>query len=623
MKRIKLFSLLMMTLVLLFAPLQTKADENADIIGDSYITMMKVNKDGTIDVDIEYNVTFNVARQGIYVLLPQVEEMEFNLNGEQVHRTYLFPIDNIHSSTHELDVDHSRKGVKMRLGKEGVFLTGPTQFKLSYTVQTTDLRLDGLQMFYRDMFPTNDEFKMNRIEYEIEFEEPLSGSYFIYPPTGEVIEASYSGGIIKNQYDQPLDGNTVTVEVVLPNDYFTFPNVNFVLPAFLGGVILAVIAVLFYLFFGKDPVVVETVEFTAPEGLSSAEIGYVYRGMTTSKDVVSLIVYWASLGFLRIHELEKDELALEKISDLPENWNVEEKRLFNAIFKIGEYVTLSELNNKIGETVMHVQSSLHRRFSQNPKLRIFDRKSSLMKALSIFIIPLIPAMMGYAVVFLKSSYKTDALVAFLVGYGVFLLIALVGSSLLAFDRVYKKNQRVLYALSVVALIMVVGFTLAIGFGAKDHKIYVLSTLLVYSIALFFTANTSRRTQIGADWVGQIRGLKRFIEVAEKDRLEVLVDETPEIFYNILPYAYVLGVTDIWIKKFEGIAMPAATWYVSSNPNMSTFIMMSSLNRSMGRMSSSLTSIPAPKSGSGGGSFGGGGGGGFSGGGFGGGSSGSW
>ena len=64
---------------------------------------------------------------------------------------------------------------------------------------------------------------------------------------------------------------------------------------------------------------------------------------------------------------------------------------------------------------------------------------------------------------------------------------------------------------------------------------------------------------GRQILGHLLGLKRFIEVAEKKRLEKMVEENPEYFYQILPYAYVLGVSDKWIKQFENIAVPQPEW----------------------------------------------------------------
>jgi hypothetical protein len=40
-------------------------------------------------------------------------------------------------------------------------------------------------------------------------------------------------------------------------------------------------------------------------------------------------------------------------------------------------------------------------------------------------------------------------------------------------------------------------------------------------------------------------------------------QDPEYFYNILPYAYVLEVSDKWIKNFETMALIPPVWYGSS------------------------------------------------------------
>ena len=52
--------------------------------------------------------------------------------------------------------------------------------------------------------------------------------------------------------------------------------------------------------------------------------------------------------------------------------------------------------------------------------------------------------------------------------------------------------------------------------------------------------------------GRILGFKDFIETAELDKLNTLIEEDPKYFFNIIPYAYVFGLTDKWINKFESI-----------------------------------------------------------------------
>lgn len=70
----------------------------------------------------------------------------------------------------------------------------------------------------------------------------------------------------------------------------------------------------------------------------------------------------------------------------------------------------------------------------------------------------------------------------------------------------------------------------------------------------------KRTPYGNKILGKIKGFKRFLETAEKEQLEALVNENPEYFYNILPYTYSLGISDVWIKQFETIALQAPEWY---------------------------------------------------------------
>ena len=105
---------------------------------------------------------------------------------------------------------------------------------------------------------------------------------------------------------------------------------------------------------------------------------------------------------------------------------------------------------------------------------------------------------------------------------------------------------------------------------------------------------------------KLKGFKNFLETVEKEKLESLVMENPNYFYDILPYTYVLGVSDKWIKKFESISLQAPSWYDSSNAfDVSSFgtFMNSTMVSAQGAMSSS------PSSSSGGGSSGGGSGGG--------------
>ena len=137
-------------------------------------------------------------------------------------------------------------------------------------------------------------------------------------------------------------------------------------------------------------------------------------------------------------------------------------------------------------------------------------------------------------------------------------------------------------------------------------IYIIGIICIAAM-IFFSRILTKRTPYGNKMLGKIKGFKTFLETAEKDKLEALVHENPTYFYDILPYAYVLDVSDTWMSKFESIALEAPDWYTGSTAfNIVTFHTF--MNSTMTSATQSMSSSPS-SGGSGGGSAGGGSGGG--------------
>lgn len=108
-------------------------------------------------------------------------------------------------------------------------------------------------------------------------------------------------------------------------------------------------------------------------------------------------------------------------------------------------------------------------------------------------------------------------------------------------------------------------SLIIVLPALSQNLLSLMTYIIGIISIIilikFTKIMPKRTPYGNEMLGKIRGFKRFLEIAEKQELEALVNQNPEYFYNILPYTYALGVSDVWMQQFETIALQAPNWYV--------------------------------------------------------------
>jgi len=150
------------------------------------------------------------------------------------------------------------------------------------------------------------------------------------------------------------------------------------------------------------------------------------------------------------------------------------------------------------------------------------------------------------------------------------------------------------------------------------------------IAAAFYHLSSARTALGVKAKEHILGLKLYLEVAEKERIQKLQspdapymqsqpapEKTVELFEKLLPYAMVLGVEEAWAKQFASIYINPPDWYTGNYQVFTVAYLMGSLNSGFAQSVQSSFSSPSSSSSSGfgGGGFAGGGGGGGGGGGW--------
>lgn len=75
------------------------------------------------------------------------------------------------------------------------------------------------------------------------------------------------------------------------------------------------------------------------------------------------------------------------------------------------------------------------------------------------------------------------------------------------------------------------------------------------------------------------GFRDYIRLAEKDKMETMLEENPSFYYDILPYAQVLGVSDIWTDKFAGLSMQPPYWAMNTHVSLFDVYVIHSLLRS--------------------------------------------
>ena len=371
-------------------------------------------------------------------------------------------------------------------------------------------------------------------------------------------------------------------------------------------------AFLFWWLYGRDDPVVETVEFHAPDGLNSVDIAFIYNGRLSTTDVTSLVVYLAQKGYIEIWEgTDRRKKDFTLVKKKPYDGTNEIERVFmNGLFRSGNTVRKKDLENKFYKTINTIVS----RVDNKKNRQTIFYANSLNKGGILWLLALAGFFLaGFLPVY---QYQYSILYGIAASIGVGFIFTLSFSALFTPGKMLGKILMFLFLL-VPGIITYILFLFGpLIYANVWYQIAYFTAIIASGVIMFFNSYMSKRTEYGTVMLGRIRGFKNFLETAEKDRLEMLVAENPQYFYEILPYTYVLDISDKWMKKFESIAVEPPTWYSSTNHSAFDMVMFHRfMSSTMTSATSAMTSSPSSSSsGSGGG---------FSGGGSGGGGGGSW
>lgn len=292
-------------------------------------------------------------------------------------------------------------------------------------------------------------------------------------------------------------------------------------------------------------------------------------------------------------------------------------KLYNSIFNYGETVSYENLSIDFWEEFKNICDEAEGNADMED-LKNYNGKSLKSRILCLLADVLaIGSMIAFACFLSPLGDKAIIL-------GVVFAVLSIGHAILSYIVIDKKDyysKSKFFVMSVISLGIGASAAILAGIITKIGTQSFVSGIIVgvaQMLIIFFGKYGKALSEEGSRVYGRVLGFKDYIQKAETDRLKMLVEENPDYFYNVLPYAYVLGLSDKWINKFKTISVPPPIW----GSDMSGLYMGSFLMYANSRSVSGLGEYQASISDSSdSGVFGGGGG--FSGGGFGGGGGGSW
>lgn len=567
MKKLSLSLLLLFSFSCLFSQGFTVKKYTADIT---------MNPDGWFDVVEYYDVEFTEYKHG---LLRDIIT-KYNLDGKS-RKIY---ISDIKVPGHKFDtpprffVDLAGT-LEIKIGDPDVTIIGPQHYEIRYRVKNAYLFNENQVSFYWNIKPDGWYANFENVEFNVHAPAGAKLSAensFVYsgiygrtnPSTSFELNYSnntFSGKSLESSYFLGSDNITLLVkmpkEMIKEVDYSPSGFIKYGWMWILGG--FAFIFWSVWKKFGKDDKVIAVTSYYPPKGVDSAMAGYLINDREDASDLISLIPKWGQEGIVRVVEIpkrkgvfSKSDTLIIKLKELPEGRPNYEKTIFNGLFS-GIFSSETENEIKLGSVLV---SSLKDTFYTTMN----SAKRELKEKAQIYYEP--------------KSNKVMIISYILSGLGI---IAVSGIFLFVF-----------------------GLLAAVVCG------------VFFLFLIFMSGYMKKKNSSGNEVLSEIKGFKKFIKLAETNRIKTLIESDPDYFEKTMSYALAFGLLKEWAGKFASLNIPPPDWYSSPNAvgimSMNTFA--NSFSSSMNSTQSAMVSSPS-SSGSGGG--------GSSGGGFGGGGGGSW
>jgi len=608
---------------------------------DNYDINVVVHEDNSYSVTEQIDVFFTQDRRGIYRTIPL-------FSSESDAR-----VENIKVANDPYTVTYDASSVEIRIGDPDVYINGKKSYKISYDFIIGVDGIPSYDEFYFNLIGDYWDTYINNASFTIEMpkqfdESNLSFQVGSFGQTNdtESVDWIVDGNTIIAQTNRKINNyEAVTAVLVLPEGYYSeaeplnagINNIRYLMYAL--AIIFSILTFIFWIRNGKDNRLVAPIQFYPPQDLTPAEVGYLINETVDPRDVTSLIIYWASMGYLRIIEedlgddtflekirnkLFKPTFTLAKLKDLGPEAKDFERIMFEDLFEVygdGQRVHSEDLKQKFHVTMSVVISRVKAHFNLEER-RIYTSKSMRLKYLAHFL-SIIPTFIFLTAVFNYEFYSIwfGMLIALMSSIFITVPISLL---LTFFDK--NKHMRsfklILPALGVFVLAVPFIFVGVLIIGAMiinlTDIIFIVGSILFMN---FMGVIMPKRSEYGERVLNEVLGFRNFVLTAEKDRLERLISENSTYYYDVLAYAIVMNVSDKWADKFRDITLDPPDWYVSSmfyRAGFNAALFNQQFSQSFNTLQTTMASKP-PSSRGGGSSFGGG----SAGGGAGGGGGGSW
>ena len=379
---------------------------------------------------------------------------------------------------------------------------------------------------------------------EVFGKKPTFTSGFLQTNIESIVNCVAGGSLISGTVTQPLQDNeklTLVMEVdeeMFPGKLVIFREGN---PEVVPMCIFAAAAFVYWLLFMRCLPLLRQRRTEPLEGVTAGELG---SHLTAAGADLTMMVYsWAELGYLRICPDKRGRVYLQKRMDMGNERTAFENRCFSSLFSKGDLVDATgvpyaRLYIKVSQTISGVKEMYLRRAGNAFLFRALACGVSCFSGIC------------FAYNFTTNSTLQVVLSIFLGALGVVTAWAIQ-------DGMYRLHIRGKIPIYIATAAYILWIVLGIWSGAW---IIGLCTVLGQILAGLAAAYGGRRSDLGRHQAGMILGLRHYLGSMSKEELERIVENNPDFFFQMLPYAIAMGVDKRFAKLFGDQKMPQCPYF---------------------------------------------------------------
>lgn len=522
---------LLTVLILLSAGLFTlsASAENSAPRADIYCT---VNADGDCLVSLSVTIHLDAGDDSLTFPLP-ANATSITMNGYSAATT------------------RSGSAILVNLSRATNGLPGDFTIRFDYMIPDVVYPIEGrkLQM----ALPI-----MNGFSYPV-----TSLSYVITMPTTITTLPAFTSTYRQNGIDADLDyvikDNMITGSIrnglndhesfslTMPVEQEMFPTVSTYQrtgnPEVIPMLIVLGVALAYWLLFLRTLPPPHITANHPPEGLTAGELGC--RLTLQGGDLTMLVLSWAQLGYLLIHQDDNGRVLLHKRMEMGNERSLFEVRIFGLLFGNKRVVDCSG---------SHYAKLCRKTAGMLPGEKTMCRSHPIHRKIFRLLCCASQSICGVCL-----TMNLTAMTALEVLLGIVLVVlgAVFAWQIqnIAYTLFLRRKTKAWTGLVCLGLWTVVGLIAQVPLIA-------LGSAAAQLAAGFLAAYGGRRTSLNKTEVAQILGLRRYLKKIPKPELERRLKLDPELFFRLAPYALALGVMKPYAAAFGKRKLPQCPYLVT-------------------------------------------------------------